>query len=128
MKHLSLILYVVLLFIFACSGTTQQKNIIAEGSDYETVEDSLIVVIQPFDDINDSLTNYVFLKIKEIIPFTELRKPLPLPHSAYYDLRKRFKADSLLNFLGKISKRGEVVIGLTSKDISTSKDEFPDWV
>lgn len=43
----------------------------------------------------------------------------PLPASAYYAPRGRYRADSILNYL-KRSYPGKRVIAITSKDISTS--------
>lgn len=55
----------------------------------------------------------------------------PLPRSAYYEPRRRYRADRLLEFLaGEIpagSPKGTRIVGLTTADISTSKDGFKDW-
>ncbi|HEY8376909.1 MAG TPA: matrixin family metalloprotease, partial [Nannocystis sp.] len=55
---------------------------------------------------------------------------VPLPKSAWYAPRKRYRADALLSYLGALVKdrpRGTRVLGLTSVDISTSKGKFADW-
>lgn len=49
-----------------------------------------------------------------------------LPKFAYYKARKRYKADSLLIDLNKVSGYDKV-IGITYKDISTSKNGYEDW-
>ena len=51
-----------------------------------------------------------------------------LPKSAYYPPRKRYRAERLLTYLnGRMPKDGWRILGLTEFDISTTKDEFPDW-
>jgi archaemetzincin len=55
---------------------------------------------------------------------------VPLPESAYYAPRRRYRADRLLDFLDA-HLEGEPpttrVLGLTSVDISTSKPPHEDW-
>jgi len=53
---------------------------------------------------------------------------LELPKSAYYPPRKRYRAERLLTYLNeRMPKDGWRILGLTDVDISTTKDEFPDW-
>ena len=46
---------------------------------------------------------------------------------AYYPKRNRYRADSLINFLSKHTPDGHITIGLTTKDISTTKGAIADW-
>ena len=54
-----------------------------------------------------------------------------LPRSAFYAPRRRYRADALLEFLGEQIPAGAPartrVLGLTTADISTTKDGFKDW-
>jgi archaemetzincin len=51
-----------------------------------------------------------------------------MPESAYYPPRKRYKADKLLDAVEKDAAPDFTkIIGLTARDISTSKDEIEDW-
>jgi archaemetzincin len=52
----------------------------------------------------------------------------PLPASAFYEPRGRYRADKLLDWLqaetdGTLKK----VVGITESDVSTTKGEIPDW-
>lgn len=55
----------------------------------------------------------------------------PLPRSAFYAPRKRYRADLLLEHLGAQIPAGSPartrVLGLTTADISTSKGDLKDW-
>lgn len=56
--------------------------------------------------------------------------PLPLPDDAYYPPRRRYRAERLLHFLNaRFEGRPAAhrVLGLTSRDISTSTERFEDW-
>lgn len=58
----------------------------------------------------------------------ELRKTIPLPKSAWYAPRARYRADTLLDHLHETAgPKPPVVIGITEKDISCTKDEHVDW-
>jgi archaemetzincin len=51
-----------------------------------------------------------------------------LPRTAYYPPRKRYRAERLLTYLNaRMPEDGWRILGLTDVDISTTKDEFPDW-
>lgn len=52
----------------------------------------------------------------------------PLPSDAYYKPRARYRAEKLLDHLqASLPEDGFRVLGLTGKDISTTKDNFEDW-
>lgn len=52
----------------------------------------------------------------------------PLPKVAYYPPRDRYKSDKILDVLAVEKPDGIVkIIGLTARDISTTKDEIKDW-
>lgn len=58
----------------------------------------------------------------------ELRKAIALPKSAWYAPRARYRADTLLDHLHETAgPKPPVVIGITEKDISCTKDEHVDW-
>lgn len=53
---------------------------------------------------------------------------VPLPKSAYYKPRNRYRAEKLLTFLKKrLPKGGSQIMGLTGTDISTTKGKIKDW-
>ena len=85
------------------------------------------IVIQPFGDIPPSYVTYVKEQSSQIIPGIIIRKTIPLPKSAFYDPRKRYRADSLIDFLERNTPDGQATIGLTIKDISCTDPRSPDW-
>jgi archaemetzincin len=51
-----------------------------------------------------------------------------LPAEAYYQPRRRYRAEKLLAFLHtRLPADGWRILGLTATDISTSKDAYVDW-
>lgn len=58
----------------------------------------------------------------------ETRAPLALPARAYYPVRKRYRAEKLLDYLVEQGgAEARVTLGLTSVDISTTKPPHEDW-
>ena len=86
-----------------------------------------VVIVQPLGDIDSSLVKIIYSKIKEINPLTVLKNPMELPGQAWYPIRKRFRADTLIHFLSRFATLDSVVIGLTNQDISTTKGSVADW-
>ena len=90
-------------------------------------ENKITIDVQPFSGIEDEEVNYVFNELRKVYPNVVLNRPIPLPVSAFYTARNRYRADSLIQFLDRKTARGHVTIGLTNKDISTTKDAIADW-
>jgi archaemetzincin len=59
-------------------------------------------------------------------PVTLLEKQ-DLPTHAFYAPRNRYRADKLIQWMAAKADRGEVFIGLTSSDISTTKGSIADF-
>jgi archaemetzincin len=54
--------------------------------------------------------------------------PRPLPKSAWYPPRARYRADRLIRFLAEqVPEKDVRVLGLTTVDISTTKGAYADW-
>jgi archaemetzincin len=106
------------LLIFACG---------VNSSCGELSRNNRTVIIQPFGDFPESSARTVFEEIKKINPRTIIRPAIPLPAAAYYPARGRYRADSLISFLNRFGSDDSVVIGLTGRDISTTKNNKADW-
>ena len=89
--------------------------------------DRITIVIQPFGDIPPSYVSYVFKHLSMIIPGVIIKAPIPLPKSAFYAPRNRYRADSLIEFLDRNTPAGQATIGLTILDISCTDSRSPDW-
>jgi archaemetzincin len=87
----------------------------------------ITIALQPFNDLPKEDVTYVLNHLKQVYPSVKVLRAINLPRTAYYGPRNRYKADSLLSFLHKEVEPGIVIIGLTSKDISTRKGDVSDW-
>jgi len=86
-----------------------------------------VIIIQPFEDFTSEQAEVIYRQISRLDSNTILRKALPLPEMAYYPARERYRADSLIHYLGRLATNDTIVIGLTNRDISTTKGEVQDW-
>lgn len=94
------------------------------------VADALpVIAIQPLGRVSPQDLARVQAGIRALYAVdVELLPEIPIPKSAYYPPRERYKADKLLASLeAGIDKHFTKVIGLTARDISTSKDVIDDW-
>lgn len=85
------------------------------------------VIIQPFEDISSQEIDFVGKKLKNIFSEIKINKPIPFPEYTWNKTKTRHRADSLIAFLNSKAENNQVIIGLTTKDISTSKNKIEDW-
>ena len=88
-----------------------------------------VIAIQPLGRVSPQDLARVQAGIRALYAVdVELLPEIPIPKSAYYPPRERYRADKLLESLeAGIDKHFTKVIGLTARDISTSKDAIDDW-
>jgi archaemetzincin len=86
-----------------------------------------VIVIQPLGDFPPVQSEMVYRQLSKINPDIIVRRAMPLPASTYYPPRDRYRADSLIKYLSRFGHADTVVIGLTSKDISATKNDIKDW-
>ena len=92
---------------------------------------SLKICIQPLGKYDTHLLGKSVTGIKHVYGFpVKVLAKVPMPKSAYYAPRKRWRADRLLDYLDAdiIPDSGcAVVIGFTKHDISCTKGSKKDW-
>lgn len=101
-----------MLLMFSCSENTKKNT---------SKDENITILIQPFSDISSEQVNAVASNIKKIYPKIKVLEPIDLPKSTFYQPRNRYRADSLIYYLNKRTSENFVTIGLTSKDISTTR-------
>ena len=84
------------------------------------------ILIQPFSDFPLAKAEYLRNEINKISLNTKLLPAIVLPALAYYKPRNRYRADSLIDWLKRRVVNNQIIVGITSKDISTTKLPNPD--
>jgi archaemetzincin len=87
------------------------------------------VQLMPLGYMPPDRVSYIGSEISKFYRAEVLYWPVqPLPASAYYAPRGRYRADSLLGYLLKVKQEGsDYIVGITEKDISTTSGSNPDW-
>ncbi|MEO5916899.1 MAG: archaemetzincin [Luteolibacter sp.] len=88
-----------------------------------------VVAIQPLGPVKQADVQRVQAGIEALYAVSvEVLPEKPLPKSAYYPPRDRYKADGIIEVLAaEAAPRISKVIGFTARDISTTNDEGKDW-
>jgi archaemetzincin len=126
MQLFRILLFLVAVPFAALTNTVKGRALVKKNRPLFPAAE-IIIDVQPFSDLPQDRIDYVVAELKKVYPNIELKKTIPLPSLAWYPPRSRYRADSLINYLGRQTPASHVTIGLTSKDISTTKDKFPDW-
>lgn len=116
-----LFLFVLSLSFFNCSQNTKNTANTSEDTKGKTI------VLQPLGDFSMAEAKAILKKIKEVNPDVVLRNSIPFPKSSYNKLRNRYRADTLIAILKDQIGKDSVIVGLTYKDISTTKGKYQDW-
>jgi len=114
----SLLPLFLLFIVHACNDTT------AHTKKTEAVK---MIYLQPFNDVSKAQTDRMYQELKKFYTAIEVKSPIALPRAAYYAPRNRYKADSLIHFLKGHTAGNNVTIGITNKDISTTKGPHADF-
>lgn len=114
-------------FSVACQNSSSDPDKKTTSIPVKEEKKTLTIDIQPFTDISKTQADYIFSELKKLYPYVELKRSIAFPVSAFYPKRNRYRADSLLGYLDRITANEHVTIGLTNKDISTNKGTIEDW-
>lgn len=95
----------------------------------ERVEHTKItLIIQPFLGLSKATISQVACELQKLYSGKVIvKKPIPLPTNTFNYHKTRYRADSLIHYLKSTIYDNQLVIGLTNKDISTTKGEHADW-
>lgn len=85
------------------------------------------VKVLPLGKISQTFIDQANQHLKGVIDNVEVLQRTSMPASAYYRPRARHRADSLINWMNRMAKSGEVYVGVTMQDISTTKGDVKDF-
>lgn len=115
----------------ASSVEAETEPTTAQPARAATPQTRAVVVLVPLgrfepwllDAIEDALAAELQVEVRRL-------KQHPLPKSAWYAPRRRYRAEKLLDHLETLipdEPTSTRILGLTKKDISTTKGKFEDW-
>lgn len=93
------------------------------------VPDAPLVALQPLGEVDEGVVEGLARNLSSFFGVSVAVLPHePLPESAYYAPRRRYRAEDLVAFLDRTTSSAiPHVLGVTSRDISAPKGEIADW-
>lgn len=129
MHHLTLIFLLTsnLLLSSYNNHQTKQKPKETKAVELPFKKTGITILLQPFTDFPNADLIYISTQLRKIYSKVAIQAPIELPKNSIYAARKRHRAEIIIAFLSKQTKEGNLTIGLTTRDISTTKGNIPDW-
>jgi archaemetzincin len=132
---LRILFFSAVIIILGVSGYTFLKNNwIKRTTAHEIKNKSRIsttsktITILPLGtDLSEGFVWGTYTEIRKFLPEVGLDALTPIPATAYYKPRGRYRADSLIHWMRRQAKPDQVFIGITDVDISTTKGKYQDW-
>lgn len=115
-----LLLSIVLLTVFT-------KYLSGRATSNNKLNTKKITLLPLGNKMPDQAVKNIYSEIKKFVPNISLDVAAGLPPSAYYKPRNRYRADSLIKWMSTRAKSNEVIMGITTVDISTTKGKYQDW-
>lgn len=113
----------------SCALLSVAPRVSAEAKPPKTIS-SKAIYVQPLGKaLPDRDVKLVVVALRSFYGLeVKLLPRMPLPTSAYYKPRRRYRAEKLLDILApKLPADGLRILGLTGADISTTKGRYRDW-
>ena len=121
------ILFILMLFI-SCNSAVEQKGKVVETEKLSPGKARTVIIIQPFVGLPINEARQVQLELKKMYSGSiVLNTAIPFPSHTLNQSRSRYRADSLIKYLSKVTRQGYLTIGLTNRDISATKGNIQDW-
>lgn len=111
-------LLLIVLICIAVFVVLDKNYLIKTNFSFSKKSDTILVNLQAFNDVSPSVSTQLFEQLKVVYPKIRMKDPIALPENAYYPPRNRYLADSIINYLKRITPKDEKCISLTTKDIS----------
>lgn len=125
---LRLLLFFLISLLFSCKGLNNEPNKTPSNKQKKKTNKKLLIIVQPFEGIPISTANLVAAHVRDFYSVNVVvHHSIALPKNALNQDKKRYRADSLIRYLGGLVKDGQLIIGLTNKDISSVKGKDPDY-
>lgn len=114
-------------FIISCNQNESAKTIKKPVYKTNIKRKQITIIIQPFADLPSADLKSVTKELKKYYKKIVVKTPIEFPRTSLNQSRTRHSADSLIRYLSNRTKDGYITIGLTTKDISSTKGEHKDW-
>jgi archaemetzincin len=125
-----------ILFIFITSCVLLFSNCLSDSSKIVTKKNESVsskkvfdkkIILLPLGKINNTTIKNIYDSLQLIFPDVVLMKKEQMPAIAYTAPRNRYRADTLIHWMSRRANKSQVFLGITSFDISSTKNDTPDF-
>lgn len=126
-KHLPFLAVLsILLLMQSCDGP-KKKSVLSNTSGKKAVTPPAIRIL-PLGHAPKALVERTAEDLRKVFPDVRILPAEPMPVNAWYKPNKRWRADTLIGWMSKRATTGEVYLGITTNDISTTREGVAkDW-
>jgi archaemetzincin len=85
------------------------------------------IILQPLGKTDPAAIKKVQADLAKYLPAVTINPAEKMPAETYYSPRKRYRADRIIRILHNRANKGEIYLGITQDDISTTKGSTYDY-
>ena len=120
-KHLPWLALLGLILSLQACDSPKADGIPAKTSRKTAVTPPAIRIL-PLGHAPKALVDRTAEDLRKVFPDVRILPAEPMPVNAWYKTNKRWRADTLIGWMGKRAAPGEVYLGITTDDISAAKE------
>ena len=113
-----------ILVLAGCRENLTNPDVIRVGTPRKQ---QIVIKVLPLGPVDKGSMEAAVTALENYAGPVTLLKPQDLPVHTFYPPRNRYRADKLIEWMAAEAGRGEVYVGLTTKDISTTKENVYDY-
>lgn len=120
----------LLLCLLLLMAGRQEKSPLKTGAQRENCSSMPKIALVPLGYSDAAMLNLLKTEIAGFYrAHVTITAKTQLPAAAWYEPRKRYRADTIINVLARNKQYAayDKVIAITDKDISCTKGQYPDW-
>lgn len=123
-KNFTALMLIVMCFLCSCDNGNTTKT----SEPTKSVKTEKTIHVYFFEGFDTALGNKAIAQLQNTFDSVAFEGVIPLPDSAYYSPRNRYKADKLVKHLRHLqSSTSELVVGFSPKDISDRVHGYDDY-
>ena len=112
----------MIIAILSCGGSYDNKQDVSKRI-RKTAAPKKVIVIRPLGRVDMKKVAVVKARLDKIFDSVEVRRPEQIPGRFYYRPRARYRGDSIISWLAKGVRLGEVHLGITGYPISITNKQ-----
>jgi archaemetzincin len=114
---------VIIMILLSCGEPTEVKQPVRKPVN-SLKKNQQVIVIRPIGRIDMKKVAVIKSRLDKIFDSVVIRKPEQIPTRFYYKPRSRYRADSIVGWLAKGAREGEVHLAVTGFPISITQKEL----